>query len=219
MPARIRLQRFGKKGKPFYHIVIADGRAPRDGRFIEKIGTYNPITVPAEINIDSDKALTWLQNGALPTDTVRAILSYKGILYRLHLQKGVNKGALTEEQAEAKFQVWMTEKEAKIEAKIKGLEDAKRGDKKSRHEAEAKVKEARAAELAKKYAAELKAEIKEAQEEAQEEAASEAVPEEIVPETVSEVVPEEAKSEPVSEEAISEEPVSDEPVSEKAPQE
>jgi small subunit ribosomal protein S16 len=91
MPARIRLQRFGKKGKPFYHIVIADGRAPRDGRFIEKIGTYNPITNPAEINIDFDKAVTWLQNGAQPSDTVRAILSYKGVLFKAHLQKGVKK--------------------------------------------------------------------------------------------------------------------------------
>ncbi|MDP3462820.1 MAG: 30S ribosomal protein S16 [Bacteroidales bacterium] len=189
MPARIRLQRFGKKGKPFYHIVIADGRAPRDGRFIEKIGTYNPITVPAEINLDGDKALTWLQNGAMPTDTVKAILSYKGILYKLHLLKGVRKGALTEEQAEAKFQAWFTEKEAKIEAKRKGLDDAKRGDKKSRLEAEAKVKDARAAELAKKYAAEMKAEMKEAQEEAAEEAeaaieteaASEEVSEEATP--------------------------------------
>jgi small subunit ribosomal protein S16 len=166
MPARIRLQRFGKKGKPFYHIVIADGRAPRDGRFIEKIGTYNPIANPAEINIDFDKAVTWLQDGAQPSDTVRAILSYKGVLYKAHLQKGVNKGAMTPEQAEAKFQVWMKEKEAKIEAKRKSLEEGKRGNLKKQLEAEAKVKEARAADLAKKRAAELKAEIKEAEAEA-----------------------------------------------------
>lgn len=167
MPARIRLQRFGKKGKPFYHIVIADGRAPRDGRFIEKIGTYNPITNPAEINIDFDKAVIWLQNGAQPSDTVKAILSYKGVLFKAHLEKGVSKGALTPDQAEAKFQTWLNEKEAKIDAKRKSLEEGKRGNLRKQLEAEAKVKEARAADLAKKRAAELKAERKEAEEEAE----------------------------------------------------
>jgi small subunit ribosomal protein S16 len=157
MPARIRLQRHGKKGNPFYHIVIADGRAPRDGRFIEKIGTYNPIANPAEINIDVDKAVTWLSNGALPTDTVRAILSYKGVLYKSHLLKGVAKGALTTEQAEVKFQNWLTEKQSKIEAKRKGLTEAERKDLKARLEAEAKVNEQRLAELAKKRLAELNA--------------------------------------------------------------
>jgi small subunit ribosomal protein S16 len=157
MPARIRLQRHGKKGNPFYHIVIADGRAPRDGRFIEKIGTYNPVANPAEINIDVDKAVTWLSNGALPTDTVRAILSYKGVLYKSHLLKGVAKGALTTEQAEVKFQNWLTEKQSKIEAKRKGLTEAERKDLKARLEAEAKVNEQRLAELAKKRLAELNA--------------------------------------------------------------
>ena len=104
MPTKMRLQRHGKKGAPFYHIVIADGRAPRDGRFIEKIGTYNPIQNPAEIILNADKALDWLQKGAQPTDTVRAILSYRGILYKNHLLKGVKKGALTEAEAEAKYQ-------------------------------------------------------------------------------------------------------------------
>ena len=162
MPAKMRLQRHGKKGKPFYHIVIADGRAPRDGRFIEKIGTYNPITNPAEINIDLDKAVTWLQNGAQPTDTVRAILSYKDVLFKLHLLKGVQKGALTLEQAEAKFQAWMTEKVAKIESKKRNLTDAERAERKKALEAEAKVKEAKAAEVAKKMAAALKIETEEA---------------------------------------------------------
>lgn len=174
MPARIRLQRHGKKGRPFYHIVIADGRAPRNGRFIEKIGTYNPITNPAEINLDFDKALTWLQNGAQPTDTVKAILSYKGILYKNHLLKGVAKGALTVEQAEAKFQTWLKEKADKIDAKKKGLSETERLERKAALEAEAKVNEARAVELAKKRAAELKAEANEAVEEAAEEAAAEA---------------------------------------------
>ncbi|MBU0489251.1 MAG: 30S ribosomal protein S16 [Bacteroidetes bacterium] len=120
MAVRIRLQRHGKKGKPFYHIVVADGRAPRDGRFIERIGEYNPLTIPATINIEIDKAINWLQNGAQPSDTVKAILSYKGVLYKNHLLKGVNKGALTTEQAEVKFQTWLKEKEAKIKAKFEG---------------------------------------------------------------------------------------------------
>ncbi len=168
MPARIRLQRHGKKGRPFYHIVIADGRAPRDGRFIEKIGTYNPITNPAEIILDFDKALTWLQKGAQPSDTARAILSYKGVIYKNHLLKGVNKGALTEEQVEVKFQNWLKEKEEKIEAKRRGLTEAERAERKKALEEEAKVNEARAAELAKKRAAELKAETEEAAKEAEE---------------------------------------------------
>ncbi len=170
MPARIRLQRHGKKGRPFYHIVIADGRAPRDGRFIEKIGTYNPITNPAEIILDFDKALTWLQNGAQPSDTARAILSYKGVIYKSHLLKGVKKGALTEEQAEVKFQNWLREKEEKIEAKRRGLTEAERAERKKAFEEEAKVNEARAAELARKRAVELKAEKDAAAEEKAEEA-------------------------------------------------
>lgn len=113
MPTRIRLQRRGKKKSAFYHIVIADGRAPRDGKSIEKIGTYNPITNPAEIKINFDKALGWLENGAQPTNTVRTILSHEGILHKHHLNKGVKKGALTQEQADAKFKVWMEEKENK----------------------------------------------------------------------------------------------------------
>ena len=149
MPTKMRLQRHGKKGKPFYHIVIADGRAPRDGRFIEKIGTYDPIPNPAEINLQAEKALDWLQKGAQPTDTVRAILSYKGILYKNHLLKGVAKGALTEAEAEVKFQNWMTEKEAKIDQKRKGLTDKERAERKAKLETETKVNEAREAELAK----------------------------------------------------------------------
>ena len=103
MPARIRLQRHGKKNQPFYHIVVADGRAPRDGRFIEKIGTYNPMTNPAQIALDIDRAVTWLKNGAQPSDTARKILSYKGVLLKRHLQIGVEKGAISQEQADVKF--------------------------------------------------------------------------------------------------------------------
>jgi small subunit ribosomal protein S16 len=173
MPARIRLQRHGKKGNPFYHIVIADGRAPRDGRFIEKIGTYNPVANPAEINIDVDKAVTWLSNGAQPSDTVRAILSYKGVLFKSHLLKGVAKGALTEEQAEVKFQNWLSEKQSKIDAKRKGLTEAERKEIKDRHAAEILVNEQRTAELNKKRAAELMAERAEVAQEVAEEATTE----------------------------------------------
>lgn len=172
MPAKMRLQRHGKKGKPFYHIVIADGRAPRDGRFIEKIGTYNPITNPAEINLDIDKAVKWLQNGIQPTDTVRAILSYKGVLYRMHLLKGVQKGALTMEQLEVKYQTWQNEKLAKIDSKKKNLTDDERNARKKALEAEAKVKEEKAAELAKKMAAALKIETAEPEESTEEAADS-----------------------------------------------
>ncbi len=202
MPVKMRLQRRGKKGKPFYHIVIADGRAPRDGKFIEKIGTYNPITNPAEINIDFDSALSWLQKGAQPTDTVRAILSYKGVLYKNHLLKGVKKGALTEQEAEAKFQAWLSDKQARIEAKRKGIEESKRAAKKEQLEAEAKVNEERAAELAKKRAAEL-----EAQAQAAKEAAAEAEAEETAKETAADeaAAAEETKSEETSKEENKEE--------------
>ncbi|MBU1368665.1 MAG: 30S ribosomal protein S16 [Bacteroidetes bacterium] len=209
MPARIRLQRQGKKGSPFYHIVIADGRAPRDGRFIEKIGTYNPITNPAEIVLDFDKALNWLQNGAQPSDTARAILSYKGVMHKLHLTKGVAKGALTPEQAEVKFQTWLKEKEDKIQAKKQGLSEAERVERKKILESEVKIKEDRATELAKKRAAELQAEKDEAAEAAKEEAAETAAKEapvaakEEAPEAVKEEAPVAAKEE--APEAVKEE--------------
>lgn len=152
MPARIRLQRHGKKGQPYYHIVIADGRAPRDGKFIESIGTYNPLTIPAEITIDFEKALSWLHKGATPSDTAKAILMYKGVLYKNHLLKGVAKGAMTEEQAEAKFQIWLQEKEAKVQSKKNKQILSKKEEIKSRFEAEAKVNLAKSEALAKKRA-------------------------------------------------------------------
>jgi small subunit ribosomal protein S16 len=114
MPVKIRLQRRGRKKQPFYHIVVADSRAPRDGRFIEKLGTYNPMTKPATIEIDRDKAFEWLMNGAQPTDTARAILRFKGVLYKKHLQRGVQKGALTQEQADDKLVAWIEDKEARV---------------------------------------------------------------------------------------------------------
>ena len=147
MPVKIRLQRHGKKASAFYHVVIADGRAPRDGKFIEKLGTYNPNTNPATIDINFDKTLDWYQKGAQPTDTVRAILSYKGILQKDHLLRGVKKGALTAEQAEAKFAKWIAEKEAKISKKSENVAGKKHEANKQRLAAEAKVKEAKAAKI------------------------------------------------------------------------
>lgn len=196
MPTMMRLQRHGKKGMPFYHIVIADGRAPRDGRFIEKIGTYNPIPNPAEIILNFDKALDWLQKGAQPSDTVKSILSFKGVLYKHHLIKGLNKGALTEAEVEVKFQAWLKEKEAKIEAKRSGLAEKSRSEKKAALEAETKVKEAREAELAKKRAAAVEAEVKEARASAEEVAEEEVAVEEeemLTKEAVAEKVEEKAE--------------------------
>lgn len=118
MAVKIRLQRKGRKKRPFYHIVVADARAPRDGRFIEKLGVYNPMTSPATIDLDRDKAYDWLTKGAQPTDTVRAILRFKGVLYKKHLMRGVKKGALTVEEADAKYKEWIADKESKITARI-----------------------------------------------------------------------------------------------------
>ena len=152
MPVRMRLQRHGKKGNPFYHIVIADGRAPRDGKFIEKIGTYNPITKPAEIVLNIDKAIKWLNNGAQPSDTVRAVLSYKGVLYKNHLLKGIAKGALTQEQADVKFNEWVAAKEAKLSSSKTAEIIASKDDIKKRLAAEVLLNEAKAASIADKKA-------------------------------------------------------------------
>ena len=154
MAVKIRLARHGKKNYAFYHIVAADTRAPRDGRFIELLGTYNPNTNPASIVLNDDRALYWLNVGAQPTDTCRRILSYKGILLKKHLAGGVAKGALTQEQADAKFNAWVAEKEAKISNKKSTLAQDARNAKKAALEAEAKVNADRAAELAKKKAEE-----------------------------------------------------------------
>ena len=124
MAVKIRLQRKGRKKRPFYHIVVADARAPRDGRFIEKLGTYNPMTSPATIDLDREAAFEWLMKGAQPTDTTRAILRFKGVLYKKHLDRGVKKGALTQEQADAKYQAWIEEKDAKVASRVaKGAEE------------------------------------------------------------------------------------------------
>jgi len=152
MATKIRLQRHGKKGRPFYYIVVADARAPRDGRFIERLGSYNPNTNPATIDINFDKTLDWVNNGAQPTDTCRAILSYKGVLYKKHLEGGVKKGALTEEQAAAKFAVWLEQKDGKITGKAENLGKAKDEARKAALAAEAKKKEDKAAAIAAKNA-------------------------------------------------------------------
>ncbi|MVZ63051.1 30S ribosomal protein S16 [Sphingobacterium humi] len=168
MATKIRLQRHGKKGKPFYHVVVADARAPRDGKFIERIGSYNPNTNPATIILDFDKALDWMNNGAQPTDTARAILSYKGVLYKKHLQGGVKKGAFDEAKADELFANWLEGKDAQIEGKKSGLAKSKEEVKKAALAAEAKKKEDKAAAIAAKN---TPAEEAPAEEEAAEEAA------------------------------------------------
>lgn len=147
MATRIRLQRHGKKGKAFFHIVAADSRAKRDGKFIEKLGTYNPNTNPATIDINFDSTLKWVQTGAEMSETARAILSYKGVLYKNHLLNGVKKGALTTEQVEVKFNAWLAEKDAKISGKSEGLAKRAADDKAARLKAEADSNAAKAAAI------------------------------------------------------------------------
>jgi small subunit ribosomal protein S16 len=148
MPVKIRLQRHGKKGKPFYWVVAADARAKRDGKFLEKLGIYNPNTNPATIELDIDSTVKWLQNGAQPTDTAKAILSYRGVLLKHHLLGGVRKGALTEEQAEEKFNTWVSEKEEAIADKVGGLDKVKSDARVAALKAEKEVNDKRAAEAA-----------------------------------------------------------------------
>ena len=186
MPVRIRLQRHGRKGRPIFSIVAADSRSPRDGRFIEKIGQYNPNTNPATIDLDFDSALEWLQKGAQPSDTCRAILSYKGVLLKKHLLEGVKKGALTEEQVDERFDKWLEEKSQKIQDKSAAVAKSAEDKEKARVEAENAKSEARA-EALKGAAAEQETE---AAAEAAEGSAEEAAPteeaaasEEAAPET------------------------------------
>ena len=204
MATRLRLQRHGKKGKAFFHIVAADSRAKRDGKFIEKIGTYNPNTNPATIDINFDSALKWVQNGAEMTDTARAILSYKGVLYKNHLLNGVKKGALSAEQVEAKFNAWLAEKDAKISGKKDGLAKNAAADKAARMKAEAESNIAKAAAIEAKNnpveevaEAEVEAAAEEVTEEASEatEEASEATAEESTEAPAAEGGEEEASAE------------------------
>jgi small subunit ribosomal protein S16 len=151
---KLRLRRQGRKGKPFYYIVAADARAPRDGRFIERIGSYNPNTNPATIDLNVDDAVRWLENGAIPTDTCRAILSYKGALHKHHLNKGVRKGAFTQEQADEKYSTWLEEKTGKVSAKADGLAKAAADAEAEALKKEVEVKEARLKAIAEKNAPE-----------------------------------------------------------------
>lgn len=244
MATKIRLQRFGKKGKPFYHLVVADSRAPRDGKFIERIGSYNPNTNPATIDLNFDKALSWVNKGAQPTDTCRAILSYKGVLYKKHLEGGVRKGALTQEQADAKFAAWLTSKDAQITGKKDSLTQTKEQVKKAALAAEAKRKEDKAAAIEAKYAAPAEVEevaveeapvaeeienteettevaVAETEEVAVEEPATEEAPAvEEVTETIEEAPVAEVAEEPAAEEApVAEEVVEEAPAAEETPSE
>jgi len=205
MSVKIRLQRHGKKGKPFYWIVAADARAKRDGRFLEKLGTYNPNTNPATINLDVDGAVKWLQNGAQPTDTAKTILSYKGAMLKNHLVGGVRKGALTEEQAEEKFQAWLEEKAGKVASKEENVAKAKSEAKAKALEAEKAVNEARVAAAVEEVAPEVVEEevVEEAAPEVVEEATPEVV-EEAAPEVVEEAAPEVVAEETTPEEATEE---------------
>jgi small subunit ribosomal protein S16 len=213
MATKIRLQRHGRKKRAFYHIVVADSRAPRDGRFIEKIGTYNPITNPATIELDVNKATQWLLNGAEPTDTARAILSYKGAAYKKHLQVGVNKGAISQEEADKKFAAWMDEKDAKVAAKKNGLADAASQKKAAAMKAETQRKDNIAAKIEAKNTVVEEVAVEAAAEEVAveavaEEVAVEAAPEEVVVDTASEEVAVEATETP-AEESASEEPAAE----------
>jgi small subunit ribosomal protein S16 len=205
MPVKIRLQRHGKKGKPFYWIVAADARAKRDGKFLEKLGVYNPNTNPATIDLNVDGAVKWLNNGAQPSDTAKRLLSYKGALIKHHLLGGVRKGALTIEQAEEKFNAWVLEKEAAVAAKVSGLTKDQEAEKAKALVAEKAVNEKRvsdaqaleasaAAEVAAAAAAEVAATEAAA-------AAEIAATEEVVSEVAEEVVAEEV----VAEEVVAEE--------------
>jgi small subunit ribosomal protein S16 len=171
MAVKIRLARRGKKRYAMYDVVVADSRSPRDGRFVEKIGTYNPNTNPATIKLNEEKAFQWVMNGAVPTDTVKAMLSYRGILFKKHLQLGVLKGAITQEQADARLQAWLEAKNAKIQGKVDTLAKTKKEAQKARLEAEAKVKEERAKAIAEKQ------KVQEAQPVAENTEATETTPE------------------------------------------
>lgn len=200
MATRIRLQRHGKKGNAIFHLVVADSRAKRDGKFIEKLGTYNPNTNPATININFESTLKWVGTGAEMTETARAILSYKGVLFKNHLLKGVTKGALTAEQVEAKFAAWEADKANKIQGKIDGLDKSADADKAARLKAEADANTAKAKAIEAKNTPEV-------EETPAEEVVAEEAPaaEEEVVATEEAPVTEEAATEAPAEEAASEE--------------
>ena len=161
MAVKIRLQRRGRKKRPFYAIVVADSRAPRDGKFIEKLGYYDPTTNPATVELNFERAVYWLNVGAIPTDTARSLLSYKGVLYWRHLMRGVKKGAFSEEEAKKRFDEWLAEKNRKIREKREKIIAAEKAEIEKRNEVERKIREKREKELAEKYAKKAEAEAKE----------------------------------------------------------
>ncbi|MBT4834162.1 MAG: 30S ribosomal protein S16, partial [Cryomorphaceae bacterium] len=211
MAVKIRLQRHGKKGKPFYWIVAADARSKRDGKYLEKIGTYDPNQKPASIDLDFDSALSWLDKGAQPTNTAKAILSYTGVLMKKHLNGGVKKGAFTEEEAKKKFDKWMKEKSAKVEKKIEDIETALESNKK-----EARLKEE---EYRKKKLEDAKAkdEAKAAEEAPAEEAPAEEAPAEEAPADEAKAAEEAPAEEAPADEAPADEAPADEAPADEAP--
>ena len=201
MSVKIRLQRHGKKGKPFYWVVAADARSKRDGRYLEKIGTYNPNTNPATLNIDVDSAVNWLQNGAQPTDTARNLLSEVGAMLKNHLVNGVHKGALKEEDVEKKFEAWLADKASRNNASIEKISKAKADEKAKKLATEKEVSEKRKADAEAAIAEEEAAAEEAEQEAAAEETAPEAAAEEAEQEAAAEVTTEEAAPEATAEEA------------------
>ena len=214
MSVKIRLQRHGKKGKPFYWVVAADARTKRDGRYLEKIGTYNPNTNPATLKIDVDSAVSWLQNGAQPTDTARNLLSEVGAMLKNHLVNGVKKGALKEEDVETKFEAWLADKASRNTAYVEKLSKAKADEKAKTLAAEKEVSEKRKAD-AEAAIAEQEAAAEEA---AAEEAAPEAAAEEAAPEAAAEEAALEAAAEEATPEAAAEEAAPEAAAEEAAPE-
>jgi len=202
MPVRIRLQRHGKKGKPFFWIVAADGRAKRDGRYLEKIGTYNPNTNPAKVELDVDKAVKWLENGAQPSDTARTLLSYRGAMFKHHLNGGVKKGAFSQEEADKRLATWLEEKQAKIQAKIDGLDKTNANDLAQRLEAEKAVNQKRIDDLTAAPEAEQ---------------AEKGNTAEAVAETATETATEEAAATEITTESVQKETAADETHAQEAP--
>ena len=223
MPVKLRLQRHGKKGKPFYWLVAADSRAKRDGRYLEKLGTYNPNTNPATVNIDIDRAVNWLEKGAQPTNTARTLLSYRGAMMKHHLNGGVRKGALTQEVADQKLADWLKEKEAKILAKKEGLTKAEAEAQAKRIAAEKEASEKRLAEAAAEEVETPSETVATEEGAAEETIPAEATSEEVATEEapVEEETPEETKTEaaPVEEAPVEEAPVEEAPAKETKPEE
>jgi small subunit ribosomal protein S16 len=221
MPVKIRLSKKGRKKLPYYHIVVADSRAPRDGKFVERIGIYNPQTNPATIELNFDRALDWLQKGAQPTDTCRAILSEQGVMMKKHLFEGAKKGAFSMEEAESRYQKWYNDKGDRVKAQVDEISKGKADESKKRLEAETKVKEAKAQVLAKKLRAlteeakaeELKAKEPEAEElKAEKPKAGKPKAEESIAEGPKAEEP--IAEEPKAEELIAEEPKAEAPIAE-----